>query len=110
MKSGLQYTGQVWFRAVVEMCKTSHRWRSLSLDFNWFMFKFITENVYSHKYVEPNKLSIFFANVSFLETCLYPAAWCCGVGRNTSGHAAADVEHHKDPQRREKTKVTCPFP
>ena len=48
---------------MVEMRKMSRRRKSRSLDLKQFLFKFMTQNVFSHKCVELNKLSIFFANV-----------------------------------------------
>ena len=45
----LQDTGQSGLTAVVKMRKMSRRWASVSLDLKRFLFKFITENVCSHK-------------------------------------------------------------
>lgn len=40
----------------------SRKWESLSLNLIRFLFKFMTENVSSQKYVEPNKLGILLEN------------------------------------------------
>lgn len=62
-------------REANEMRKMLRKCESLCLDLSRFLFKFMTDNVCLHKYVEPNKLSIFLANVRIsANTCLYPAA------------------------------------
>lgn len=52
----------IGLREVVKTRNMSRKGESLSFNLSRFLFKFMTENVSSHKYVEPNKLSIFLEN------------------------------------------------
>ena len=62
-------------RIVIFKRKIWRRLESLSFHLKWFLFKFITENVCSPKYVERNELNIFFANVRISGNLLLSSCW-----------------------------------